>query len=247
MFSFFRFFVKPFAFTKQWAAEEMMMMMDRSIDRSYFNCSIVLLCRGGRSLLFQHTYSYLLVRQEEASTVESSFNRLYSEKITMKMKLLVGGLVVALLLAVVATATGAENEKECIQLCGCPTVSACPNLCGTFELGKCQPFYQCFLPENGLFGHVLPVGNFDAGGNNIITVNVYDDAACTQLRFTDPASVGWAGSCDATCWGPDTSKIGARACHVCSSSSPPSSITKMANLSVVLLLALAGVLFQKSA
>ena len=162
-----------------------------------------------------------------------------------EMKQFVDVLVVGLFFVLImATVDGADTEKECIQLCGCPTVSACPNRCENFELGKCQPFYQCFLPENGLFGHVLPLGDFDDGGN--ITVNVYDDAACTQLRFTDPASVGWAGSCDSTCWGPDSSNIGARACHVCSSGKSLS-ITKMANLSVVLSFLLVFVLSQTSA
>jgi hypothetical protein len=110
------------------------------------------------------------------------------------------------------------EKNNCIQLCGCPVVSACPNRCGTFELGKCQPFYQCMLEANGIFGYVLPVGDFETSEN--ITVNVYNDKYCNQLRFVDPVLYGWEGSCSSDCWGPNTSKVGARACGIeCSTSS----------------------------
>ena len=125
---------------------------------------------------------------------------------------------VALHLAATVSTVGADQNgtKKCLELCGCPTVSACPTLCGTFEMDKCQPFYQCFLPENGLFGYVKPQGDL----SGTITVHIYDDEACTQLRFTGPAP-GWEGTCGSDCWGPDTSKIGAGACPVECSASPP--------------------------
>jgi len=123
-----------------------------------------------------------------------------------------------------------EAENNCMQLCGCPVVSACPARCGTFELGKCQPFYQCFRELNGLFGYVLPVGDFETSEN--ITVDVYNDEKCTQLRFTDPVMYGWEGSCSSDCWGPgpNSSKIGARACGI---ECPSSAIGPWASMSAI--------------
>jgi hypothetical protein len=156
-------------------------------------------------------------------------NYLCFENIKMKsVRVILGVLCVAILTMMGAKAA----DGECIQICGCPDVSACPNRCGTLELGKCEPMYQCFLPANGLFAYVLAEGTFD--GN--ITINVYDDPDCTLLRFVDPSSVGFEGSCDDECWGPDTSKVGARACDVeCSpSKSSPGIVTEGKLLFVML-------------
>mmetsp|Transcript_12285 Transcript_12285/g.21575 ORF Transcript_12285/g.21575 Transcript_12285/m.21575 type:complete len:292 (-) Transcript_12285:221-1096(-) len=115
-------------------------------------------------------------------------------------------LIIASLFVLVDATT---NGTMGVTLCGCPE-SACPGNCNVFAMNQCQPFYQCFLEANGIFGHVHP--KLDSTDGEVV-VEVFNDEACQNPRFEDPASNGWKGSCDSTCWS-KISKIGAQGCEI---------------------------------
>ena len=88
--------------------------------------------------------------------------------------------IINVVLLVCAFVLPIVQGKEIVRLCGCPLSSACPGNCATFELdGECQPFYQCFLERNGLFGYTKPVRVTSTTGTNgdvgEILVPIYDD------------------------------------------------------------------------
>jgi hypothetical protein len=69
-----------------------------------------------------------------------------------------------------ATIAIPSNARGITKLCACPE-SACPGNCDVFSMNECQPFYQCFMEANGIFGYVLP----ELAANGNVVVNVHND------------------------------------------------------------------------
>jgi hypothetical protein len=104
-----------------------------------------------------------------------------------------------------ATIAAPSNAADTVKLCACPT-SACPGNCDVFSMNECQPFYQCFMEANGIFGYVLP----ELAADGDVVVHVHNDENCETQRF-DSASSGWKGTCTSECWS-NVSKLGAQGC-----------------------------------
>jgi hypothetical protein len=110
-------------------------------------------------------------------------------------------------LTLVATIAATSNDGDIVvTLCACPE-SACPGNCNVFPMSECQPFYQCFMEANGIFGFVLP----KLASDGDVIVQVYNDENCENRRFDSASSSGFKGSCTSECWS-DISKIGAQGC-----------------------------------
>jgi hypothetical protein len=115
-------------------------------------------------------------------------------------------LAFSLIMALLRVIPSYAAQEEIVRLCGCPESSACPDNCGFYALGECQPLYQCFLEANGIFGYTKP----ERAADGDILVHMYHDADCETKKF-DTETNGFKGACDSECWS-TTSNIGAQFC-----------------------------------
>jgi len=100
---------------------------------------------------------------------------------------------------------------DTVKMCGCQE-STCPDNCGMYEIGKCAPLCNCFdCSQFHRFAYVKPILQDDG---ITVTIEAWIDDKCEitgHETITDPAAVGWEGSCNNACWS-NISMMGSQGC-----------------------------------